>query len=148
MSVNKVIILGRIGQDPELKYTPGGVAVVNLSVATSEHWTDKSGKKQEKTEWHRVQAWGKLAEIVNQYMGKGSEVYLEGKLSTRSWEKDGVKRFTTEIVADTIRMTGGNKKKDGAAKADDHGPDQQAPSDSHESAESNDASFASDDIPF
>nr|MBP9674873.1 single-stranded DNA-binding protein [Bacteriovoracaceae bacterium] len=109
MSVNKVIILGRLGQDPELKHTPSGAAVCNFSVATSENWTDKtSGQKQEKTEWHRIVVWGKLAELCNQYLSKGRQVFLEGRLQTRSWDdKDGQKRYTTEINATTIQFIGG-----------------------------------------
>ena len=99
MSVNKVILLGRLGQDPELKYTPGGSAVCNFSIATTEAWTDKQGQKQEKTEWHRVVVWGKLAELCNQYLAKGRQAFLEGRLQTRSWDdKDGHKRYTTEIL--------------------------------------------------
>ena len=95
MSVNKVIILGRLGQDPELKYTAGGSAVCNFSLATSESWTDRNGQKQEKTEWHRVVVWGKLAELCNQYLSKGRQAYVEGKLATRSWEdQNGQKRYT------------------------------------------------------
>ena len=108
MSVNKVIVLGRLGQNPELKYTPSGAAVCNFSCATSESWTDRNGQKQEKTEWHRVVVWGKLAELCNQYLAKGRQVYVEGSLQTRSWEdKNGVKRYTTEINARTIQFLGG-----------------------------------------
>ena len=106
--VNKVILLGRLGQDPELKYTPSGAAVCNFSVATSESWADKSGQKQEKTEWHRVIVWGKLGELCNQYLAKGRQAFIEGSLQTRSWEgKDGSKRYTTEIVARNVQFVGG-----------------------------------------
>ena len=106
--VNKVIILGRLGQDPELKYTPSGAAVCNFSVATSESWADKSGQKQEKTEWHRIIVWGKLGELCNQYLAKGRQAYVEGSLQTRSWEgKDGSKRYTTEVVARNVQFGGG-----------------------------------------
>ena len=92
--VNKVILIGNSGADPELRYTPGGTAVSNFSIATNESWTDSSGEKQERTEWHRIVVWGRLAEICNQYMRKGSKVYIEGKLQTSSWEgQDGVKRL-------------------------------------------------------
>ena len=98
MSVNKVILLGRLGQDPELKYTPTGMAVCNFSLATSEKWKDKAGQDQERTEWHRVVVWGKIAELCNQYLAKGRQAYLEGSLQTRSWDdKDGNKRYTTII---------------------------------------------------
>ncbi|GLX87840.1 single-stranded DNA-binding protein [Pseudomonas fragi] len=99
--VNKVILVGTCGQDPEVRYLPNGNAVTNLSLATSEQWTDKqTGQKVEKTEWHRVSMFGKVAEIAGEYLRKGSQVYIEGKLHTREWEKDGIKRYTTEIVVD------------------------------------------------
>lgn len=98
--VNQVNVLGNLGQDPELRHTQGGEAVATMSVATSEQWTDKDGKKHEETEWHRVVVWGKQAENCSKYLTKGSKVFVQGKLKTRSWEdKDGVKRYTTEIVA-------------------------------------------------
>jgi single-strand DNA-binding protein len=107
MSVNKVILVGRLGQNPEVKYTPSGAAVANFSVATNESWTDKAGQKQEKTEWHRVVVWNKLAELCNQYLTKGRQVYLEGRLQTRQWQdKDGQTRYTTEIMAQTVQFLG------------------------------------------
>lgn len=113
--VNKVILVGTCGQDPETRYLPNGNAVTNLSLATSEQWTDKqTGQKVEKTEWHRVSLFGKVAEIAGEYLRKGSQVYIEGKLQTREWEKDGVKRYTTEIVVDmqgAMQLLGG--KQDG-----------------------------------
>ncbi|MEE5060491.1 single-stranded DNA-binding protein [Pseudomonas alliivorans] len=109
--VNKVILVGICGQDPEVRYLPNGNAVTNLSLATSEQWTDKqTGQKVEKTEWHRVSLFGKVAEIAGEYLRKGSQVYIEGKLQTREWEKDGIKRYTTEIVVDmqgTMQLLGG-----------------------------------------
>ncbi len=103
--VNKVILIGNAGADPELRYTPGGTAVSNFSIATNENWTNSSGERQERTEWHRIVVWGRLAEICNRYLHKGSEVYIEGKLQTRSWEgQDGLKRYTTEVVAHDIQM--------------------------------------------
>ena len=109
--VNKVIIVGKCGQDPEVRYLPNGNAVTNLSLATSEQWTDKqSGQKVERTEWHRVSLFGKVAEIAGEYLRKGSDVYIEGKLQTREWEKDGIKRYTTEIIVDmqgTMQLLGG-----------------------------------------
>lgn len=99
--INKVTILGTCGQDPEVRYLPNGTAVTNLSLATSEQWTDKqTGQKVEKTEWHRVVLFGKVAEVAGEYLQKGSRVYIEGKLQTRDWEKDGIKRYTTEIIVD------------------------------------------------
>ncbi len=151
MSVNKVILLGRLGQDPELKYTPGGSPVCNFSLATTEAWTDKSGQKQEKTEWHRVVVWGKLAELCNQYLSKGRQAFLEGKLQTRSWDdKDGNKRYTTEILASTVQFIGG-----AAASQSNQTVDQRYAQSSPASSSmtqdyqvANDAHFASDDIPF
>ncbi len=105
-SVNKVILIGHLGADPELKYTPSGRAVVNFRMATNEVFTDKSsGEKQERTEWHRIVVWDKQAEICGEYLKKGSHVYIEGRLQTRSWEdQNGVKRYTTEIVAQRMQM--------------------------------------------
>lgn len=109
MSVNKVILVGHLGQNPELKYTPSGQAVTNLSIATNESWTGKDGQKQEKTEWHRLVLFGKLAELAGQYLQKGRQVYIEGKLQTRSWQdKDGQTRYTTEVVGQTMQFLGGN----------------------------------------
>ena len=107
-SVNKVIIVGRLGQDPELNYLPSGNAVANLSVATSEQWKDKqSGEKQERTEWHRVSMFGRLGEIASQYLAKGSLVYIEGRLQTDKYEKDGVTKYATKIIAKDMQMLGG-----------------------------------------
>jgi single-strand DNA-binding protein len=109
--INKVILVGTCGQDPEVRYLPNGNAVTNLSLATSEQWTDKqTGQKVEKVEWHRVSLFGKVAEIAGEYLRKGSQVYIEGKLQTREWEKDGIKRYTTEIIVDmqgTMQLLGG-----------------------------------------
>ncbi len=104
--VNKVILVGRLGRDPEVRYTPSGVAVANFSMATSEEWKDKdSGEKKERTEWHRIVAWRRLGEICGEYLRKGSQIYIEGKLQTRDWEdRDGNKRYTTEIVAQSMQM--------------------------------------------
>jgi single-strand DNA-binding protein len=116
-SLNKVLLIGNLGQDPEMTYTPNGTAKASLSVATQEKWKDKGGDTQEKTEWHRVIAWGKLAEICGQYLTKGRQVYIEGRLQTRSWEdKDGNKRWTTEIVATGMQMLGAKKDGSGAGK--------------------------------
>ena len=120
MSVNKVILLGRLGQDPELRYTPSGAAVANFSVATNEAWTDKnSGQKQERTEWHRIVVWGKQAELCNQYLNKGKQVYLEGKLQTRQWQdQSGQTKYSTEVHAQTIRFLGGPNAQASGASAD------------------------------
>ena len=107
--INKVILVGNLGADPELRYTASGTAVAKFRIATSESYTDKSGAKQERTEWHRITAWGKLAEICGQYLAKGKMVYIEGKIRSDTWEQDGVKRYSYEIVADTMRMLGGGR---------------------------------------
>jgi single-strand DNA-binding protein len=107
-SVNKVILVGNLGRDAELRYTPGGAAVATLNMATTEVWNDKAGAKQEKTEWHRVIFWGKVAESLTEYLTKGKQVYVEGRLQTRQWDdKDGNKRYTTEIRGDKIVLLGG-----------------------------------------
>ncbi|MDR2875660.1 MAG: single-stranded DNA-binding protein [Methylobacillus sp.] len=106
-SVNKVILVGNLGRDPEMRYMPSGDALASFSIATTDTWKDKSGQKQERTEWHRISMFGKLAEIAGQYLKKGSPVYLEGRLQTRKWtDKEGQERQTTEIVADRMQMLG------------------------------------------
>jgi single-strand DNA-binding protein len=147
MSVNKVIILGRLGQDPELKYTPGGMAVCNFTLATSESWADKAGQKQERTEWHRIVVWGKLAELCNQYLTKGRQAYIEGSLQTRSWDdKNGQKRYTTEINAKTVQFIGANANA-GAAK-ETGAPAYDTSMVNQDYDISTDTNFTSDDIPF
>lgn len=99
--INKVILIGNLGDDPEVRRMPNGNAVANITLATSESWNDRNtGQKQERTEWHRVAFFGRLAEVVGQYLRKGSKIYVEGRLQTREWEKDGVKRYTTEVIVD------------------------------------------------
>jgi single-strand DNA-binding protein len=111
--INKVIILGRLGQDPEIKVLDGGKTLAKFSVATSESWTDKTtGEKKEVTEWHRISCFGKLAEICGMYLKKGRQCYLEGKLQTRSYEVDGVKKYATEILADKVEFIGDAQKDD------------------------------------
>lgn len=129
-SVNKVIILGRLGKDPELKYTANGKAFARFSVATESGYNENA-----KTEWHNIVAWEKLAEIVNQYLRKGAQVYLEGRIQTREWDKDGVKQRMTEIVADQVVFCGGGKR-------DDSGSDSSSASRSYSNPVSD------DDIPF
>ena len=106
--INKVILIGRLGSDPEVRYTPSGVAVANFNIATSEEWKDKdSGERRERTEWHRIVAWRRLGEICGEYLSKGKQIYVEGRLQTRDWEdRDGNKRYTTEIVASDIQFLG------------------------------------------
>ncbi len=107
-SVNKVILVGNLGRDAELRYTPGGAAVATLNMATTEVWNDKGGQRQEKTEWHRIVLWGKTAESLNEYLTKGKQIYVEGRLQTRQWDdKDGNKRYTTEIRGDRVVLLGG-----------------------------------------
>jgi single-strand DNA-binding protein len=121
--VNKVILLGNVGSDPELKYTTNGAGVSNFSVATNETWMDKNtNERQERTEWHRIVAWGRLAEICNQYLKKGSKVYIEGRLQTRSWEgQDGQKRYTTEIVAGEMQMLDSREDVGGGGSGGNYG---------------------------
>ena len=149
--VNKVIIVGNLGKDPELRHTPQGQAVCNFSIATSENWTDKSGQKQERTEWHRIVVWGKLGELAGKYLSKGRQAYIEGKLQTRSWDdKDGQKRYTTEVVATTVQFLGGAAGA-GAAKHEDYAQSSQgadpfgAPPDFESTGG---ATSGTDDIPF
>jgi single-strand DNA-binding protein len=105
--VNKVILIGHLGADPEMRYTASGTAVAKFRIATTERFTDREGNRQERTEWHRIVAWRKLAEICGQYLSKGKQVYIEGKIRNDSWEKDGVKQYSYEIVADNMVMLGG-----------------------------------------
>ena len=106
-SVNKAILIGHLGKDPEVRHTPSGAAVATFSIATNESWNNKDGQREERTEWHRVVAFGKLADICGQYLKKGKQIYIEGRLQTRSWDdRDGNKRYTTEIVAATMTMLG------------------------------------------
>jgi len=105
--INKVILIGKLGRDPEVRYTPDGTAVASFSIATSDEWKDKdTGEKKERTEWHRIVAWRRLGEICGEYLSKGRQVYIEGKLQTRSWEKDGITRYTTEIIASDVQFLG------------------------------------------
>ncbi len=147
--VNKVILVGHLGADPEVRHINSGTAVCNLSIATSESWKDKQGNKQERTEWHRCVVWGKLAEICGQYLRKGGQVYVEGKLEKQKWEKDGETRYTTQVRVEDMCMLGGkgdgqrvdrsSRRDDGAGYGDTGGyggtsPDYGAP--------------GGDDIPF
>jgi single-strand DNA-binding protein len=112
--VNKVILVGNLGRDPEVRYTPGGQAVATFSIATNENWTDKSGQKQERTEWHKIVVWGKQAELCGEYLSKGRQIYLEGRLQTREWtNKEGVKQFTTEVVANQVVFLSGGERGQG-----------------------------------
>jgi len=165
MSVNKVILVGRLGQNPELRYTPSGAAVANFSLATNETWVDKSGQKQERTEWHRIVVWGKLAELCGQYLAKGRQAYVEGRLQTRQWQdKDGQTKYTTEIQAQTIQFLGATAAGAGAGgPSRDQGSAEMAGGSAYgggasfmggmggmgvESSQSQGPSFTEDDIPF
>jgi single-strand DNA-binding protein len=136
-SVNKVIIAGNLGRDPETRYMPNGEAVTNIAVATTESWKDKNtGDKKEITEWHRITFYRRLAEVAGQYLKKGSSVYVEGRLQTRKWtDKENVERYTTEIIADTMQMLGGKPSGGSAPMSDDGGS-------------SKPSNFSDDDIPF
>lgn len=106
--VNKVILVGNLGNDPEMRHTPGGAGVCEFRLATNEAWTDKNGQKQERTEWHRIVVWGKKAEVCSKYLSKGRQVFVEGRLRTRTWDdKDGNKRYTTEVIANDVQFLGG-----------------------------------------
>ncbi len=118
-SLNKVMLIGNLGRDPEIRHTPSGTQVANFTLATTERFSDRSGNRQERTEWHRVVLFGKLAEIAGQYLGKGRQVYIEGRLQTREWEdKQGQRRWTTEIVGNNMVMLGGRGEGGGAPRSD------------------------------
>ncbi len=139
-TVNKVILVGNLGKDAELKRTPGGSAVTTLSLATTDVYTDRDGQRQEKTEWHRVVVWGKTAESLSEYLVKGKQIYVEGRLQTRSWDdKDGNKRYTTEIRSDRIVLLGGGGGRGPRTEREETAPGEA----SRESVELTD-----DDIPF
>ncbi|MHB0991024.1 MAG: single-stranded DNA-binding protein [Burkholderiales bacterium] len=153
-SVNKVILIGNIGKDPEIRYMPSGDAMVNLTLATTDNWKDKNGEKQERTEWHRVAIFGKLAEIAGEYLKKGSQVYFEGSLKTRKWtNKEGHDQYTTEIVADKMQMLGG---RGGSASMDSGGGNEAKPSRTNAPSQNtpqnkpagNNFDDMDDDIPF
>ncbi|WBM49515.1 single-stranded DNA-binding protein [Pseudomonas putida] len=152
--INKVILVGTCGQDPEVRYLPNGNAVTNLSLATSEAWTDKqTGQKVEKTEWHRVVLFGKVAEIAGEYLRKGSQCYIEGKLQTREWEKDGIKRYTTEIIVDingTMQLLGSRPQGQQPGQVPDRQPQQRRPArqQPNQQAAPPDQDSFDDDIPF
>ena len=141
--VNKVILVGNLGANPEMRYTQSGQAVANLRLATTERWTDKNGQKQEFTEWHRIVVWGKQAEICGQYLTKGRQIYVEGRIRTRQWQdQQGQKRYSTEIVAQTVQMLGPRS---------DRGPDEvgaTVPPDEHMGGEPGPGPGNDDDIPF
>ena len=155
-SVNKVILMGNLGRDPEVRFMPNGDAVCNFSIATTDSWKDKAGERQEKTEWHNIVMYRRLAEIAGEYLKKGRPVYLEGRLQTRKWQtKEGQDRYTTEVIADSMQMLGG---RDGAPAQESQPSSQpeardefdQTPSRNNQPGSSNSNSFDEfeDDIPF
>lgn len=154
--VNKVILIGNLGNDPDIRYTAGGAAVANISLATAESWRDKeTGEQQERTEWHRIVFFGRLAEIVGEYLKKGSQIYVEGRLQTRKWQdKDGNDKYTTEIVANEMQMlgsrggAGASSGYEPAAAKTDSAPAQPAPGSSPGQAPKRANDDFDDDIPF
>jgi single-strand DNA-binding protein len=147
-SVNKVILVGNLGRDAELRYTPGGAAVATLNMATTEVWNDKSGQRQEKTEWHRVVLWGKTAESLSEYLTKGKQIYVEGRLQTRQWDdKDGNKRYTTEIRGDRVVLLGGGGRGGGGGSYSQGGGAERGGDFGAPSPETS-APLTDDDIPF
>jgi single-strand DNA-binding protein len=150
--VNKVILVGNLGADPEVRFTPSGQAVANFRIATSENWTDKNGQKQERTEWHRIVVWGKLGELCGEYLAKGRQCYVEGRLQTREWtDKEGKKNYTTEVVASNVTFLGGRDSAGAGARngnrpsrngSEDFGPPPPGMD------EPNGASPMEEDIPF
>ncbi|MDN5519169.1 single-stranded DNA-binding protein [Pseudomonas sp.] len=150
--VNKVILVGTLGQDPDVRYLPNGSAVTNISLATSEQWTDKqTGQKVERTEWHRVVMFGKVAEIAGEYARKGSQLYIEGKLQTREWEKDGIKRYTTEVHVDmrgTMQLLGGKPQGQQPGQVPDRQPQQRRAAPQQQNQQAAPPDSFDDDIPF
>ena len=136
-AINKVILIGNLGAEPELRYTPSGTPVANFSLATHEQWTSKDGEKGERTECHRIVAWGRLGEICGEYLHKGRQVYIEGRIQSRSWEdREGIKRYTTEIIAQTMQMLGSPSREGKAETPDERFPVEEP------------ISVPDDDIPF
>ena len=145
-TVNKVILVGNLGRDAELRYTPAGAAVATINMATTEVWNDKAGQRQEKTEWHRVVLWGKSAESLAEYLVKGKQIYVEGRLQTRQWDdKDGNKRYTTEIRGDRVVLLGGGGGRGAGAGMDRGGADAGG---AHPPAPESTEPLTDDDIPF
>ena len=151
-SVNKVILVGNLGRDAEVRHTSGGTAVATLSLATTDIWTDKGGQRQEKTEWHRVVLWGKTAETLQEYLLKGRQIYVEGRLQTRQWDdRDGNKRYTTETRADRVVLLGGRGGGTGGggmSRGDDTGHPAGSPGSGGPSQPSEPSELTDDDIPF
>lgn len=144
-SVNKVILMGNLGRDPEVRYMPNGEAVANFSIATTENWKDKAGNSQSKTEWHNIVMYRRLAEIAGEYLKKGRPVYIEGRLQTRKWEKDGVERYSTEIIGDQLQMLG---NKDDQNSTSSHASDNGNAAPAQPAGGANKPADPDDDIPF
>jgi single-strand DNA-binding protein len=145
--VNKVILIGNLGKDPEMRYTPNGQPVTSFSLATTERWNDKNNQKQEKTEWHNIVVWGKLAELANQYLKKGRSAYIEGRITTRSWDdRDGNKKYRTEIIANQIQFLGSNQGAGEAPAGSDAPAAMESQFDQSPAPEQNAA--VHDDLPF
>ncbi|PIR20653.1 MAG: single-stranded DNA-binding protein [Deltaproteobacteria bacterium CG11_big_fil_rev_8_21_14_0_20_47_16] len=142
-SLNRVMLIGNLGADPEVRYTPGGQPVATFNIATTERWTDKGGQKQEKTEWHRIVVWGKQAENCKEYLSKGRPVFIEGRLQTREWnDKEGKKRWTTEVVASLVQFLGTRSGSDRPSSGADAGPSMSAGADNVPGFDVN------EDVPF
>ncbi len=161
MSLNKVMLIGNLGSDPEVRYTQGGAAVANFNIATNEKWTNKQGEPQERTEWHKIVVWGRVAENCGKYLSKGRSVYVEGSIQTREWDdKDGNKRYTTEVNARTVQFLSGGTSAGGAGmgnQAPQRGPSNPPQNNNNnnnsgggggQSSSKFDQSFSDDDIPF
>ena len=140
-SVNKVILVGNLGKDAEVRVTPGGQSVASFSLATTENWTSREGEKKEQTEWHRIVLWGKAADSLQPYLVKGKQIYLEGRLQTRQWDKDGQKHHTTEVKADKVVLLGGGGGRGGSR-------DMERDSGGYQDPMANAAPVTDDDIPF
>ncbi len=147
MAVNKAILVGHVGSDPEIRHLEGGTPVANLRLATSESYTNKSGERVTQTEWHSIVLWRGLAEVTEKYVKKGAQLYIEGRIRTRAWDdKDGNKRYTTEIVADTMQMLG--KKGESNSASQESGPRAEYQSESSSSTQGQSAADVDDDLPF
>lgn len=145
-SVNKAILIGNLGRDPELKYTPDGTAICTFAIATSRTWNDKDGNRQEKTDWHNIKLFRRQAEVANEYLKKGRPVYIEGRIETRSWEQDGQKRYMTEIIAEKMQFLGSRRDEGEAGQAG--APSGDAPPQSSSPADSGGEIDSGEDLPF
>ena len=146
--INRVILVGRLGRDPEMRQTGTGTPVVNFSVATDRVWKNKNGEQEKQTEWHKIIAWGRLAEICNEYLTKGKQVYIEGRLQTNEWEdKDGNKRYTTEVVANEMKMLG-TRSEEGYTSPSEQASSHTSPSEQASKGGEMDSGLTEDDIPF